>query len=147
MIRLQWHRIGRSSKKTSLFFFICSHISRHRELFFQNCSLGLFPLIAASIMFAKPFEWNLWERLYHDGENLEWSRYKTEQSWCSAVFCRKRIAFEMQCYLIVVSLTFKTCLKRSWGSYYYKKPGTKTDGFVSGIHWDVLVSVFVDWNW
>ena len=33
------------------------------------------------------------------------------QSWCSAVICRKRSAFDMQFHLIVVSIFLKTGLK------------------------------------
>ena len=36
---------------------------------------------------------------------------KNGQSWCSAVICRKRSAFEMQLHLIVVSVFLKTCVK------------------------------------
>ena len=32
---------------------------------------------------------------------------KNGQSWCSAVNCRKRSAFDMQFHLIVVSIFFK----------------------------------------
>ena len=35
---------------------------------------------------------------------------KNGQSWCSAVICRKRSAFDMQFHLIVVSIV-KTCVK------------------------------------
>ena len=37
---------------------------------------------------------------------------KNGQSWCSAVICRKRSAFDMQFNLIVVSIGLKTCGKR-----------------------------------
>ena len=33
------------------------------------------------------------------------------QSWCSAVICKKRSAFEMQSHLIVDSILLKTCEK------------------------------------
>ena len=36
---------------------------------------------------------------------------KNGQSWCSAVICRKRSAFDMQFHLIVVSIFLKTCVK------------------------------------
>ena len=36
---------------------------------------------------------------------------KNGQSCCSAVICRKRSAFDMQFYLIVVSNFLKTCVK------------------------------------
>ena len=36
---------------------------------------------------------------------------KSGQSWCSAVICRKRGAFDMQFHLIVVSIFLKTCVK------------------------------------
>ena len=36
---------------------------------------------------------------------------KNGRSWCSAVICRKRSAFDMQFHLIVVSIFLKTCVK------------------------------------
>ena len=36
---------------------------------------------------------------------------KTEQSWSSAVICRKRGPFETQFHLIVASNFLKTCVK------------------------------------
>ena len=36
---------------------------------------------------------------------------KNGQSWCSAVICRKRSAFDMQFHLMVVSIFLKTCVK------------------------------------
>ena len=36
---------------------------------------------------------------------------KNGQSWCSAVICRKRSAFDMQFHLIVVSIFLKTWVK------------------------------------
>ena len=36
---------------------------------------------------------------------------KNGQSWCSAVICRKRSAFDMQFHLIVVSIFLETCAK------------------------------------
>ena len=36
---------------------------------------------------------------------------KNGQSWCSAVICRKRSAFDMQFHLIVVLIFLKTYVK------------------------------------
>ena len=36
---------------------------------------------------------------------------KNGQSWCSAVICRKRSAFDMQFHLVVVSIFLKTGVK------------------------------------
>ena len=41
---------------------------------------------------------------------------KTGQSWCVAVICRKRSAFEMQFHLIIVSIVLKTSVKDHGGS-------------------------------
>ena len=38
-------------------------------------------------------------------------RYKKGKSWCLAVICRKRCAFDMQFHLIVVSIFLKTWVK------------------------------------
>jgi len=42
---------------------------------------------------------------------------KTGQSSCLPVIYRKRSAFEMQFYLIVVSIVFKTCVKDHGDSF------------------------------
>ena len=42
---------------------------------------------------------------------------KNGQSWCSAVICRKRSAFDMQFHLIVVSIFLKTCVKDHGDSF------------------------------
>ena len=44
-------------------------------------------------------------------------RYKKGKSWCLAVICRKRCAFDMQFHLIVVSIFLKTWVKDHGDSF------------------------------
>ena len=78
--------------------------------------LGWCDVMRSSVRSAKQRNYlkrDLWER-YRD--ILGWSFYggntvKNRQSWCSALICRKRSAFEMQFRLIVVSICLITYVK------------------------------------
>ena len=99
-------------RNDAITYFICRRNSQHWELLFQNRSRELWlPIVASEFL---QFEGNLWE-CYRD--ILGWSFYgvrntlKTGQSWCLAVFYRKRSAFEMKLQLIVVSIFLKKYVK------------------------------------
>ena len=49
--------------------------------------------------------------IFWDKDFVVRNTVKNGQSWCSAVICRKRSAFDMQFHLIVVSIFLKTCVK------------------------------------
>ena len=49
--------------------------------------------------------------LFWDKDFVVINTVKNGQSWCSAVICRKRSAFDMQFHLIAVSIFLKTCVK------------------------------------
>ena len=42
---------------------------------------------------------------------------KNRESWCSAVICRERSAFDMQFHLRVVSIFLKACVKDQGDSF------------------------------
>ena len=84
------------------YLFYWQFISRHRELLFQNRSRELFPPIAAPMIVK--FKRNLYERYRDILDQVFMVRktVKTGQSWCWAVTCRNRSAFEMLFHLILV---------------------------------------------
>ena len=77
-----------------------------------NCSSKIvFPPTATSM------SWSLSEicktviEIFWDKVFMVRNTVKNGQSWCLAVVCRKRSAFDMQIHLIVVSIFLKTCVK------------------------------------
>ena len=77
-------------------------------IFFENHSRELFPPIAASrfVKFCKSVIEIFWDKDF-----VVRNTVKNGQSWCSAVICRKRNAFDMQFHVIVVSVFLETCVK------------------------------------
>ena len=49
--------------------------------------------------------------IFWDKDFVVRNTVKNGQSWCSAVICGKRSAFDMQFHLVVVSIFLKTCVK------------------------------------
>ena len=50
-------------------------------------------------------------KIFWDKDFVVRNTIKNGQSWCSAVICRKRSAFDMQLHLIVVSIFLKPFVK------------------------------------
>ena len=110
--RLQLHRSCHGNEMTPLPIFL-EAVFLGSTNFSSNIVHGCFFLPTAASMFVM-FKRNLLER-YRD--ILGWRTVKTGQSWCSAVICRKRSAFETHFYLMVVSIFLKTCVEDNGGSF------------------------------
>ena len=108
---LQWHRSCHSNEITPLPILLAAVF-----LGTGNCS---FKIVYWSFFLQQPprCSWSLSEicksviEIFCEKDFVVRNTVKNGQSWCSAVICRKRSAFDMQFHLIVVSIFLKTCVK------------------------------------
>ena len=108
---LQWHWSCHGNEMTLLPILLavvylgtenCSSKIIHWSFFLQwrpRCSWSLSEICKSVV------------EIFWDKDFVDRNTIKNGQSWCSAVICRKRSAFDMQFHLIVVSIFLKTCVK------------------------------------
>ena len=105
---LQWHRSCYSNKMTPLLILLAALFlgtEVHRSFFVQYSPLCLLSLSKESVIET------FWDEVF-----MVRNTVKNGESWCSAVIWRKRSAFEIQLYLMIVVSIF---LKRSVKDYGY----------------------------
>ena len=109
---LQWHRSCHSNEMTLLPILLatvylgtgtCSSKIVHESFFLQYdwCSSSLSEICKSVIEI-------FWDVVFMVSNTCTVTK---EKSWCLAVICRKRSAFDVQFHLIVVSIFLKTCVK------------------------------------
>ena len=108
---LQWHRSCHSNEMTPLPILLAAVF-----LGTGNCS---FKIVYWSFFLQQPprCSWSFSEicksviEIFWDEVFMVRNTVKNGQSWCSAVICRKRSAFDMQIPLIIVLIFLQTCEK------------------------------------
>ena len=81
--------------------FLWSGLQWHRSC--HSNEMTLLPILLAAVFRVIEI---FWDKVF-----MVRNTVKKGQSWCSAIMCRKRSAFDMQFHLIVVSIFLKRCVK------------------------------------
>ena len=109
--RLQWHRSCHGNEMTPLLILLVAVF-----LGTGNCSSKI--VYWSFFLLKLPrFSWSLSEicknviEIFWEEVFMVRNSVKNGQSWCSAVICTKRRAFDMQFHLMVASIFLKTCVK------------------------------------